>query len=577
MTAGSTYNFSDYYQSTVATDVMAVFMTSTGATTYTDLGTAPTSANAWKQFTASIVIPAGTQTMTVYHLISAVGTLQVDDFSLTAATVATGPTVSITAPNANATVSGTVTVTANAADSTGIKNVQFELDNQPLGSPVTVSPYQTSWNTTTATNASHSLSAIVTNTAGKTATATAVAVTVNNQSATGNQIPNPGLETVNPTNSKLPLDWNTSTWGTNKTTFSYLKTGHTGQHSVKTQITSYTSGASYWYNNDIPITGGQMYDFKDYYESNTLNEIDAAITMNDGTIQYVYVGEGYPSPNSWTKFEAQFTAPAGSVSVNFEHNIYSVGWLTTDDYSLTPFSYQGFNRPIISITDDDSYASFYNNGLPILQKYGLTSTDYIITSYIDNVSGYMSSAQVKGLYAAGQEIGSHSVDHPDLTTLTAAQQDAELKNSQTFLQNLIGVPITDYAAPYGSYNQQVETDAAKYYKSSPSSTDPGYNAKNNFDSSHLMVQNLDDTTTLAQVQSWIAEAKVYQYLVGPGLSPGRPGFSGWPLQIPTPVISMPRWPLSKPVAYTHRLMLQGVNYFRVMRLNMLYRMSSLMS
>ena len=94
-----------------------------------------------------------------------------------------------------------------------------------------------------------------------------------------------------------------------------------------------------------------------------------------------------------------------------------------------------------------------------------------------------------------------------MTTLTATKQDAELKNSQIFLQNLLpGAPITNYAAPYGSYNQQLMTDAAKYYKSYRS-TDPGYNAKNNFDSSHLMVQNLDDTTTLAEVQSWISEAQ----------------------------------------------------------------------
>jgi len=505
VTAGATYNFSDYYESTVATDVMAVFMTSTGTTTYKDLGAAPANSAAWKQYTASLLIPAGISTMTVYHLISAIGTLQVDDYSLTTAPVPAG--VSITAPAASATVSGIVTVSASAVDSVGVKSVQFELDGKTLGTPVTASPYQTAWNTATTTFGVHSLSAIETNTAGKTTTSAAVSVTVNNISATGNQIPNPGLETVNPSSTTSPLDWNTSTWGTNKTTFSYPSTGHSGQRSVKTQITSYTSGASYWYNNDIPLTGGQMYDFQDYYESNTLNEIDAAVTMSDGTIDYVYVGEGYPSPNSWTHFEAQFTAPVGSVSVNFEHNIYSVGWLTTDDYNLTPFTYQGFSRPIISITDDDSYASFYNNGLPILQKYGLTSTDYIITSYINNVSGYMTSPMVKGLYTAGEEIGSHSVDHPDLTTLTAAQQDAELKNSQTWLQTLLpGVPITDYAAPYGSYNQQLTTDAAKYYKSYRS-TDPGYNAKNNFDPSHLMVQNLDSTVTTATVQSWIAEAQ----------------------------------------------------------------------
>jgi peptidoglycan/xylan/chitin deacetylase (PgdA/CDA1 family) len=118
----------------------------------------------------------------------------------------------------------------------------------------------------------------------------------------------------------------------------------------------------------------------------------------------------------------------------------------------------------------------------------------------------MSSAQVKGLYAAGEDIGSHSVDHPDLTTLTATQQNTELQNSQTFLQNLIGVPVTDYAAPYGSTNTQVVTNADKYYKSYRG-VEAGYNAKNNFDANNLLVQNIVDTTTLAQIQSWIAEAK----------------------------------------------------------------------
>lgn len=503
--ANTQYTFSDYYKSTIASSLVAQYDNGSGALTYQTLSAPAASAN-WQQASVTFTTPATAKNVTIFHLISGVGTLQVDDASLTAPVVTPVAAISITAPQASTTVSGTTTITANATAPAGVKSVQFKLDGANLGAAVTAAPYQQTWNTTTVTNGTHSLTAVLTSTDKKTVTSTAVSVTVNNVAANGNSIFNPSMETINPANTKLPLNWNSSAWGTNTSKFTYLTTGHTGTHSVKTQITSYTNGAAYWYFDDQPVVGGQTYDFTDYYESNIPSEIDATITMSDGSVQYLYLGDPSPSPNSWTKFETQFTAPAGAVSVTMAHNIYGVGWLTTDDYSLTKFSYQGFNRPIVSITDDDGYASFYNNGLPLLQKYGLNSTDYIITGYLDNTDGYMTSNQVKSLYASGQEIASHSVTHPDLTTLNATKMDNELKNSQVFLQNLLGVPITDYAAPYGAYNQQVVTDSQKYYQTYRG-VQAGYNAKNNFDANNLMVQNMVDTTTLAEVQSWIAEAQ----------------------------------------------------------------------
>ena len=163
VTAGSSYIYNDYYQSSVPTEVVAQYQTSSGALSYQDVGSAP-AASTWAQYSYNFAVPTGITAMTVFHLIQSVGTLQTDDFSLTAASAVVAPTASITAPAANASLSGTVTIAANAADSTGIKNVQFELDNQPLGSPVTVSPYQTSWNTTGVSNGTHSLTAIATNT-----------------------------------------------------------------------------------------------------------------------------------------------------------------------------------------------------------------------------------------------------------------------------------------------------------------------------------------------------------------------------------------------------------------------------
>ncbi len=505
--ASTAYTLSDYYKSTISSSLVAQYTDAAGVVTYQTLSV-PTSSSTWQMATVNFTTPATAKTMVIFHLITGVGTLQIDDVSVIPTTVTppTSPSISLTSPAANTVVSGTVSVNATASSAAGVNNVQFKLDGINLGSPVTASPYQTSWNTISTPNGTHSLTAIVTANDSQSAVSTTVNVTVNNQSATGNQISNPSLEIVDPANAKQPLNWNSSTWGTNKTTFSYLATGHSGTHSVKTQISSYSSGSSYWGFAARPVTPGQLYDFTDYYKSNVVNEIDATFTMSDGSVQYQYLGDPSPSPNSWTKFETQFTAPTGAVSVTMAHNIYSVGWLTTDDYSLTTFSYQGFNRPIISITSDDAYASYYKYGLPLEQKYGLTATDYILTGYINNTTGYMTSAMVKALYAAGHEIGSHSVSHLDLTTVTATKMDAELKNSQTFLQTLLGVPIKDYAAPYGAYNQQVVNNSKLYYQTYRG-VQSGYNAKNNFDANNIMVQNLVVTTTLAEVKSWIAQAQ----------------------------------------------------------------------
>jgi hypothetical protein len=78
-------------------------------------------------------------------------------------------------------VSGSaVTVSASASDNSGVAGVQFRLDGTNLGSQDTTSPYAITWNTTTAANGSHSLTAIARDAAGNTATSPAVTVTVSN-------------------------------------------------------------------------------------------------------------------------------------------------------------------------------------------------------------------------------------------------------------------------------------------------------------------------------------------------------------------------------------------------------------
>jgi hypothetical protein len=170
--------------------------------------------------------------------------------------IPTPPTVQITSPANNATVSGSQTVAASASDAEGVTSVQFKLDNNNLGSAVTTAPYSVSWDTTKAANGNHTLTAVATNKSNLTTTSTAVTVNVQNvvtpPPSPANLIANPSFETA--ASATAPQGWISDTWGTNTTAFSYLNTGHTGTHSVKVESTAYTNGASEWYYSEVPVT-----------------------------------------------------------------------------------------------------------------------------------------------------------------------------------------------------------------------------------------------------------------------------------------------------------------------------------
>ncbi len=96
------------------------------------------------------------------------------------------PTVAITSPGNGATVTGTISFSVNASDNVAVSSVIFKADGNQVGN-LTASPYTLSYNTTSLTNGTHSLSATAYDAAGNSATAS-VSVTVSNTVATKDTI-----------------------------------------------------------------------------------------------------------------------------------------------------------------------------------------------------------------------------------------------------------------------------------------------------------------------------------------------------------------------------------------------------
>jgi peptidoglycan/xylan/chitin deacetylase (PgdA/CDA1 family) len=110
---------------------------------------------------------------------------------------------------------------------------------------------------------------------------------------------------------------------------------------------------------------------------------------------------------------------------------------------------------VVSLTFDDSTEDQYTNALPALEAYGMTATFYAISGYTGINSGYMTLPQLQAVYNAGNEIGGHTVLHPELAQLGNAEATREICDGRDTLLNW-GFPVTDFAYPYSSFTTATE-------------------------------------------------------------------------------------------------------------------------
>jgi peptidoglycan/xylan/chitin deacetylase (PgdA/CDA1 family) len=110
-------------------------------------------------------------------------------------------------------------------------------------------------------------------------------------------------------------------------------------------------------------------------------------------------------------------------------------------------------RPVV-VSFDDGYHSHFTNALPVLRALGWPG---VLNLELKNVrSDYgLTVVQVRALIAAGWELDSHTIDHPDLTTVGAAMLQHEVADSRAELRRRFGVPVNFFCYPAGRYNDAV--------------------------------------------------------------------------------------------------------------------------
>jgi len=110
------------------------------------------------------------------------------------------------------------------------------------------------------------------------------------------------------------------------------------------------------------------------------------------------------------------------------------------------------SRPVI-LTFDDGYADNYTDAFPLLRRYHMAGAFYIITGLVGatlGVNTYVTWPQVEAMAAAGMDMESHTVSHPDLGLLDADRDAYELRFSRAVLAGRIHRAVQFMAYPSGA-------------------------------------------------------------------------------------------------------------------------------
>ena len=117
---------------------------------------------------------------------------------------------------------------------------------------------------------------------------------------------------------------------------------------------------------------------------------------------------------------------------------------------------------VVGLTFDDGYCNNLHHALPVLQDCGFTATCYVISQLLGKTNVWdlsngvkqadlMSPEQIRAWSQAGMEIGAHTQNHCQLTSLPDEDASREISASKEELADLIGREVEHFCYPYGIY------------------------------------------------------------------------------------------------------------------------------
>jgi peptidoglycan/xylan/chitin deacetylase (PgdA/CDA1 family) len=333
-TPGHSYLVTGAYRSTLSPILVVSYRDGIGQWRWWAQGAYLPPSAAWTRTSFTTPpLPLGASAMSFGLSAYAVGTLAVDDFTLTDLGP-TPPAVTLSSPPDASFVRGTVTLQASASSVVGIDHVDFLVDGNLIGT-VKTAPYTLPWSTASHPDGAAQVTAHAVDGAGNPGSATAN-VTVSNEAGL---LLNPSLEVVN--SAGVPGCWQRVQWGTNAATWTQTTDSHAGALAQRVDVSSFTSGGVRL----MPTldagpcapagTPGRTYTVTGWYKSSAKPTL--VFSYRDGAGNWIWWAQytGLAASASWAPFTwTTPKLPAGATAFSFGMSLYGVGSLTVDDFTL---------------------------------------------------------------------------------------------------------------------------------------------------------------------------------------------------------------------------------------------------
>jgi len=140
----------------------------------------------------------------------------------------------------------------------------------------------------------------------------------------------------------------------------------------------------------------------------------------------------------------------------------------------------------IVLTFDDGYVNVLRHAVAPLAATGFQSIQYLPANLLGRCNEWdvplgeapeaiMDAAQVRDWLAAGQLIGSHTLDHPYLAQIPVTAAREQVVASKKKLEDLFGVSIEHFCYPYGDWNPAVRDLVAEAGYRTACTTEVGVN------------------------------------------------------------------------------------------------------
>lgn len=131
---------------------------------------------------------------------------------------------------------------------------------------------------------------------------------------------------------------------------------------------------------------------------------------------------------------------------------------------LMPYLRGERSGKVFGITFDDGYRNVHHNAMPVLAQLGFTATNYFVARQFggsnvwDHAQGVppsplMTVDEMREWAAAGNEVGSHTLDHVHLPQLDPDEARRQISASRLELEDALDGPVTAFCYPYGEYNE----------------------------------------------------------------------------------------------------------------------------